>query len=244
MTVMTKTKCMLTVGDAVISYEFEQKRIKRLNLRVRRDGTVHLSVPLGTPADFVEEFMRERSAWIVEARARISRVQPRPVMLSDGDIVSIKGEPCSVRVEQGGCTGCICCDGQLVLTVRDKNDILARKRLLRRFIKAEAPPYLTARVRELYASFSPRPATFPTLSFRWMKSRWGSCTATKNHITLNEKLFFVAPHLCDYVILHELCHFVHQDHSANFYHHLGIFYPDYVAARRALSRAPVPEISE
>lgn len=244
MTAVFKTVCMLTVGEICIPYEFERKRIKRLNLRVRRDGTVHLSVPMTTPTAFIENFLRERATWIAQARARMLAAQPRPATLAEGDTVYIKGEPHTVRLLQGGRPGCVCREGQLLLSLRDTEDAAARVRLLRRFVKAEAAPYLTGRVKEVFPHFSPRPATFPTLSFRWMKSRWGSCTAAKNHITLNEKLLFVAPHLADYVIWHELCHFAHQDHSPAFYRHLGRFYPDYAAARRALSRAPVLDLTE
>lgn len=244
MTASAKTVCTLTVGGVSIPYEFERKRIKRLNLRVRRDGTVHLSVPVGTPAAFIEQFLRQRATWIAEARARMLAARPKPDTLSEGSTVYIKGEPHTVRLLQGSRASGVCRDGQLFLTVRDTGDVAARHHALRCFAKAQAAPYLTARMQEIFPHFSPRPATFPTLSFRWMKSRWGSCTASKNRITLSEKLLFVAPHLCDYVIWHELCHFAYQDHSAAFYRHLSTYYPDYAAARRALARAPIPELAQ
>ena len=179
MTAATKKICILTVGEEQIPYEFERKRIKRLNLRVRQDGTVHLSVPMTTPTAFIESFLRERALWIAEARARMLKSAPKETTLNTGDTLLIGGAPHTVQICEGARTSCTCRDGVLLLTLPDAADEAAKRRALRRFVKRESALYLTARMRTLWADFSPRPATFPTLSFRWMKSRWGSCTAAK-----------------------------------------------------------------
>ena len=241
---MTKAQRTFTAEGIVIPYEFERKRVKCLNLRVRQDGTVHLSVPLTTPDHFIERFLRERTEWIVQARARMLERAPVCGNLQSGDTLSLKGEPHILQITQGGRAKCECRDGTLLLTLRDPENEAEARCTLRRFIKIEAAVYLTARMQAIWPLFSPRPTTFPTLSFRWMESRWGSCTAAKNHVTLNEKLLLVPPHLADYVIWHELCHFVRQDHSAAFYRHLSKFYPHYANARRELAALRLPDLNE
>lgn len=232
----------LKIGDKTISYELERKKIKRLNLRVRRDGTVHASAPVQMSMSFIENFLREKSAWIESARARVGARQAPPLSLITGDVISIEGTPHTLLVQKGK-QGVKRLDGMLILTVKDPLDDLERLRVFRRFVKAEASRVLTERVRAIYPYFAPRVTTFPTLSFRWMKSRWGSCTAAKNHITLNEKLLFVAPALADYVIFHEFCHFRHQNHSAAFYAHLASFLPDHAARAAGLFATVIPEIA-
>ncbi len=60
-----------------------------------------------------------------------------------------------------------------------------------------------------------------------MKSRWGSCLPGKGIITLNKRLL-EAPRGCiQYVILHELCHLIHPDHSKRFYGLLAAWMPDW-----------------
>ena len=238
---MSKTVRILTVGEEQIPYELERGRVKRLNLRVRRDGTVHLSVPLTTPEAFVERFLQEKGAWLVEARTRMLATRQATDLLADGAPLLMAGEQYTVRVQTGERGRCECREGELILTVRDPSSTDERVLLLRRLAKARAAAYLTDRIKAFWPHFSPRPATFPTLTFRWLRSRWGSCTASKNHITLNEKLLFVPPHLADYVILHELCHFAYQDHSKAFYRHLSQYYPDYARARKELRAARIPE---
>ena len=233
----------LKIGEETLSYELERKKIKRLNLRVRGDGTVHVSAPLQMSMTFIEQFLREKSAWIESARARVGARQAPPLSLITGDVIPIEGTPHTLLVQKGK-QDVKRLDGMLILNVKDPTDDAERLRVFRRFVKAEASRVLGERVRAIYPYFAPRVTAFPTLSFRWMTSRWGSCTAAKNHITLNEKLLFVAPALADYVIFHEFCHFRHQDHSAAFYAHLSSFLPDHAARRRALRAAQIPDLSE
>lgn len=74
----------------------------------------------------------------------------------------------------------------------------------------------------------------PQLRLRDMKSRWGSCAWKKGFITLNTRLFY-APRPClDYVVLHELCHFVHPDHGPGFHGLMAALMPDYKQRKRRL----------
>ena len=233
----------LILGQETVVYELERKAVKRMNLRVRRDGSIHISVPMRTPLSVAERFLREKADWLIAARARVLCRRPTPFRVCDGAVLMLEGRPCRIVLVKGK-QGATRTDETLILALRDPTDETEGMRVLRRFIKAEAARVLTARVQAIYPHFAYRVPTFPTLSFRWMKSRWGSCTASKGHIALNEKLLLVDPALADYVICHEFCHFEHQDHSAAFYRHLSHFYPQYAAARRALQAACIPELTE
>ena len=232
----------LIAGDEVIPCELERKRVKRLNLRVRPDKTVHVSAPLQMPMTTIERFLREKAEWIIRARARFDTRQKTTLALISGDVIYMEGVPHTLAVQRGK-QGVKRLDGMLILTANDPTNDAERLRVFRRFIKAEASRVLTERTKAVYPHFASHVAAFPTLSFRWMKSRWGSCTAAKNHITLSEKLLFVPPALADYVIFHEFCHFRHQNHSAAFYAHLASFLPDHQARRRALRAAQIPDLS-
>lgn len=74
---------------------------------------------------------------------------------------------------------------------------------------------------------------YSTATIRDASTRWGSCSASKR-ISLNYKLIFLPPRLVEYVILHELCHLVHLNHSADFWGLLKTFCPEYIALRKEL----------
>ena len=235
-------KRFLTVGDEQIPYEWERKAVKRLNLRVRPDGTVHLSVPRRVSEAVAEKFLAERADWLKHARERVLARRDTDFAPTAGAVLHLQGQPHRLVLQKSSRCGVTRTEGALILSLRDPADEAEARQVLYRFIKAEARRVLMARAREIYPLFAPRPATFPTITVRWMTSRWGSCTAAKNHITLNEKLLLVPPALADYVIYHEFCHFKHQDHSAAFYRHLSTFVPSYAAARKALRNIRIPPI--
>ena len=73
------------------------------------------------------------------------------------------------------------------------------------------------------------------LTVRAQKTRWGSCSAKKN-INLNYRLLFVDIQLLDYILLHELVHTVHLNHSRNFWRLVEQFMPDYKHRDKQISQ--------
>lgn len=85
----------------------------------------------------------------------------------------------------------------------------ARTEELRRAARADLPP----RIERLAAATGLR---YAKLSIRASRTKWGSCSG-RNHISLSLFLVTLPEHLRDFVILHELCHTVHHDHSPRFH---------------------------
>jgi predicted metal-dependent hydrolase len=65
---------------------------------------------------------------------------------------------------------------------------------------------------------------FQGIQIRGQKTRWGSCSS-RGTISLNYKLLFLPPHLVNYLMIHELCHTVHLNHSPNYWSFLSSFEP-------------------
>jgi len=73
-----------------------------------------------------------------------------------------------------------------------------------------------------------------TLKFRKMKTRWGVCNYKLCTITLNTELIRYRRDNLRYVIVHEMCHFYHHDHSKAFWNMVEYYYPNYKLARKEL----------
>ncbi len=86
-------------------------------------------------------------------------------------------------------------------------------KLLESFFKQYARIYLEQRLDELSKEFS---LPYNRLTVRAQKTRWGSCSSKKN-INLNYRLLFIEKRLVDYILLHELVHTVHMNHSRSFW---------------------------
>ncbi len=75
---------------------------------------------------------------------------------------------------------------------------------------------------------------YPKIKLRTMKTRWGVCNRKDNSITLNTELIKYKANIINYVIIHELVHFIHFNHSNNFWMVVEKYYPNYREVRREL----------
>jgi predicted metal-dependent hydrolase len=75
--------------------------------------------------------------------------------------------------------------------------------------------------------------SYKKCSFRLQYGRWGSCTS-RGHISLNAQLLLFPPGLVEYVMIHELCHLRHMNHSPAFHGEVARFLPDWEVRRHAL----------
>ncbi len=75
---------------------------------------------------------------------------------------------------------------------------------------------------------------YPKLKIRTMKTRWGVCNIRDNSVTLNSKLIEYDIEKLDYVIIHELSHFIHFNHSKAFWNQVSKYSPNYKQIRKEL----------
>ena len=97
---------------------------------------------------------------------------------------------------------------------------------LDKWLKKEMKRIFSERLEYNYDLFD-EDIPFPKLKIRSMKTRWGVCNKRDNSVTLNSKLIRYSIHEIDYVIIHELSHFVHFDHSREFWETVRKHMPDY-----------------
>ena len=108
----------------------------------------------------------------------------------------------------------------------DKNVSKAELELLKVKIESYAKLY--------FPYFEKKGIKYPEIKYRKMTSRWGSCHYKKGKIVFNAYLCKVANDLTEYVVAHELCHFLEPNHGARFYAHLQNVLPDYKQRRKRL----------
>jgi len=67
---------------------------------------------------------------------------------------------------------------------------------------------------------------YTSITIRDQKSRWGSCSS-RGTLSFNYRLIFAPPRVLDYVVVHELCHLTHMNHSHDFWNLVAQVMPDY-----------------
>lgn len=104
-----------------------------------------------------------------------------------------------------------------------------RLALEKRYIAA-AKEYFPKRVAHFHQFTG---GSYNRITIRDQKTRWGSCSA-RGTLSFNWRLMLAPPGILDYVVVHELCHLTHMDHSAAFWQKVESVYPDYRTARKWL----------
>ena len=89
---------------------------------------------------------------------------------------------------------------------------------------------------EIFPLFQNHISCKPDLRFRYMTTRWGSCTPAKGKVTLNLYLLKTPLRCIRYVIFHEMVHFIHPNHSREFYMALERFLPTYREDKKLLEQ--------
>lgn len=105
--------------------------------------------------------------------------------------------------------------------------------LLRDWLKEKARQHLRSTMEKEAQRCS---LSFNKLQFRIQKTRWGSRSATGT-ISLNASLLFLEPHLVRHVMIHELCHTIHMNHSPNFWSLVSQFDPHWKSHRKILRQS-------
>ena len=234
---------MAADGSGAVRYTLTRKAVKRLNLRVRRDGSVAVSAPSWVPLAAVDGFVLRHADAIraaQEAFARLEREVPPAPQYVTGEAFPLLGKRLRLVVESAGRNRAVLEGDCLLVQVKDPEDRAQRQRLVKRFLMDTAAAVFGAVLRELYPTFQPMGLSMPTLRIRDMRSRWGSCAVKRGVITLNLRLL-AAPRSCvEYVALHEYCHLLHPNHGKGFYRLLEALMPDWRERRRLLEETAGP----
>ena len=90
---------------------------------------------------------------------------------------------------------------------------------------------------EIYPIFQKYGVAPPVLRIRNMDTRWGSCLPGKGIITLNKRLLEAPRNCIEYVVMHEFCHFIHPNHSKQFYAFLSMLLPDWKERKQLLDQS-------
>lgn len=232
-------KRTITLGNYIYYYDFERKKVKNINMRIRPDGSIYVSAPMRVSDKAVEQFMISKQKFIIDS---INKVNDRlannfrPSVYADGTRVKVFGEIRTVEVRKASRSSVILTEDKVIINSRNPEDQDSVARVYNKWRSL----MLRAKVEEISAEVCPlfiaMGAKAPTaIRFRTMRSRWGSCKPRERVLTFNYNLFETPEECVRYVVVHEYAHLLVADHSARFYRYVERIMPDWREQRRRLN---------
>jgi predicted metal-dependent hydrolase len=203
-----------------ITYKLSYKDRKSCSIAIEEDGSVIVSVPIGTTDKEVEELIRKKSQWI---KAKKALVKDRRKLNCDevmylGEIYKIKimVEPYLkkefVLLHEG------------IFYINTIAEERAKKVLEKRFRKdCEEIIIKKINIYERYFLKEPK-----EIKVKEQKRRWGSCSYD-DRLFFNWKLVMGRESALEYVVVHEMCHMIHKNHSKQYWSLVGKIMPNYEA---------------
>ncbi|MBN1880791.1 MAG: M48 family metallopeptidase [Deltaproteobacteria bacterium] len=205
-----------------------RSRRKTLGLVVESDGTLTIRAPRWADDDIIARVITEKRAWIEkkqdEVRA-IQRLNP-PKTYQSGELFPYLGEECELQIVPGN-KRLILNDGVFLLG-RGRQD--GAKSTFEAWYRKQAKSYIPSRVSRFADALG---LSYRSVKINGAKKRWGSCSSTGN-LNFTWRLMMAPVEMIDYVIVHELCHLTHPNHSRAFWELVGSVVPDYRRKRRWL----------
>lgn len=212
------------------------RRARRLRIDVSARRGVVVVIPEGTPQDVVRRFVAEKREWIRRARTRIeeqagAELQPAgPPVPNSLDLRALR---CEYTVKTRAADRArVEVDGNL-LRVHGPREAARIRATLANWLKGTARTHLVPRLDMLADEHG---FAYQRASVRGQRTRWASCSS-RGTISLNYKLLFLPPALVDHVLLHELAHTRHLNHSQRFWDLLARLDPHWRRHHAALARA-------
>lgn len=211
------------IGTVFITKKRGQRSMR---LRVDAKGQIQVSIPWFTPRAQAVAFAKSKHDWIIEQQAE-THFKPYNGMLFGKTLqLVIRENSEAVRSKQDGKNVIVHFESRY--DPDDSEHIKKIEKAIMKALRTEAEVVLLPRLREFADEYG---FTYKSSSIKHVVGRWGSCDSQK-HIVLSIFLTQLPIEMIDYVLIHELTHTVHMNHSPAFWQDVAKFCPDYKELRR------------
>ncbi len=212
-------------GNGFIAEIIRSSKRKTSAIKIQK-GKVFVMVPERLSRAVIESLVTEKTRWIKEKLAiqkEIIAIKPKEFI--SGEAFSCLGKSHPLKIESGLYPAIKLQQDELVVSVRDKaaDNAQAIKQLLIKWFKQRAESALRDKTEHYSRMIGVKASSVTIKSF---KARWGSCNVSAG-IQYNWKIIIAPDRIVNYVVIHELCHILHHNHSPAFWKAVEQYCHDY-----------------
>lgn len=182
------------------------------------EGDVHVIVPQSLSQKRIEALIKQKTKWIRQKLNLQASIQPvRPKEYVSGEAFSYLGKNYRLKLSQGASGSVKLVAGRFQLSVPEKLKGDARTKYVKDRMARWYREHALQRLQDKVSRYAPLLCVSPSsVKVKYFKSRWGSCSILGD-ITFNWRIIMAPHRIVDYVVVHELTHLKHHDHSEKFW---------------------------
>jgi predicted metal-dependent hydrolase len=215
-------------GRRVIDYTYFSVERKTMEIAVHPDASVVVKAPEGTQVEAIESKLRKRARWIVRQQDYFQQFNPRTPQRHyiGGETHLYLGKQYQLKISVGDANKVHLKNGVFEVSCWQKVSPHMTKRLMERWYAKKAAEQFAQSMERCWPKIARYGFRKPDIVIQRMQKRWGSLSELGT-LTLNVELVKASKECIDYVVLHELCHLKHHDHSPAFYQLLDRLLPEW-----------------
>ena len=222
---------MLEIKGVRFEVEITCKRIKNMYLRVNGEKLM-VSAPFLMPEWRIYRFLEEKRDWIYRAYEKSLQKQKKSLIYKEGDVFYLYGKPYKL-IRKNGKKNVEIDEDAIILTYKEDSteDIRYLYKHLDKYLLKQAEIFFN-QYKYILDDYGYH--QIPELNCRIMSSKWGVCYTRKNKIVISSYLIHYPLDCLEYIVLHELTHFIIPNHSRRFYDIIERNMPDYKTSQKKL----------
>ena len=225
----------VNIKGAVFPVSVSFKKMKQVRLKVFPSNEIKLSVPIGTPDDWITDYILSKSAWIEEKLdlfVQTKAIEKEEHFISGGSS-RILGQQLTVLVHSAAKKQIVREDKFLHIYTSETEQGNIDKQV-NNWWQQVAKRYYHEVLDRLYPIIEKHGVAKPEICVKKMSTLWGSCSRKHGKVNLNYYLYKASVPCIEYVILHELSHFLYPNHDKDFYDFITIHMPDWQQRKKQL----------
>lgn len=231
---MKSIACTISYGKTEIDYELLIMDRKTLEIAVHPDKNVVVKAPQTSSLETIEEKIKKRSRWIKRQIAYFNQFNPRTPNRKyvGGESHLYLGRKYRLKIEVSDKDKVLLKNGYFYIkSTSIKPEHI--QQLMNSWYRRMAKMRLSKIFDDCWKDFKKGDLNKPNLKLQKMDKRWGSLSST-GQLTLNVNLIQTPKECIEYVVIHELCHLIHHNHSTEFYKLLDRTLPDWMKRKHKL----------
>lgn len=206
-----------------------RKSVKNLILKVHPNGEIEIVAPKRVSELYIKNFILKKQSWIEKKLNEIKAKKTGTVSYNTGDKIFYLGKKHEFILKESSENYVVKNEDTITLFTKFPDDYEQKKYIMDSWYREEGRKVFLPIIDKFLKLTGKR---IEKVTIKTLKSNWGSCNYKKGYINLNGEMMKRDIKFIEYVILHEIAHLEHPNHSRNFYEYIEKFMSDWKARKK------------